>query len=118
MKPIHYAVIAAFVLGLGFGWLLTTHYTTPCPTYEQETMDSLQLLRGQHKADSIELAHRAERIKFVIDSTIASIKPISQQVKDAYSFSRTLSPDSLAAGLRATPPTLRTGPSVAPVDER
>lgn len=116
MKLLYFAIIAAFVLGLAFGWLLTKHYTTPCPAYEQGRMDELQLLRGQLRADSIELAHRAERVKFVIDSTVASIKPIPQQVQDAYKLSSTLSPDSLARRLRTAPPSLRTGSTVAPVD--
>lgn len=40
-----YATIAAFVLGLAFGWLLTTHFKEPCPVVDDSAAeDSLRAL--------------------------------------------------------------------------
>ena len=54
-----YATIAAFILGLDFGWLLTTHYKEPCPVVDDSAAeDSLRALVVRLDSTAKERLHK------------------------------------------------------------
>lgn len=92
MKPIPY-IAAAFILGLAFGWLLTTHFKR-CP--EPIAPDhSLQL-----KFDSVAQVNALLQARF---DSLSTLPPVTIRIREALRTSTSLSLDSLGSDLLANP---------------
>lgn len=92
MKPIPY-IAAAFLLGLAFGWLLTTHFKRcPQPIAPDPTL--------QLKFDSVAQVNASLQVQ--LDS-LSSLPPITERIREALHISRSLSLDSLGSDLLADP---------------
>ena len=92
MRPIPY-IAAAFVLGLAFGWMLTTHFKRcPEPIAPDPTL--------QLKFDSVAQVNASLQVQ--LDS-LSTLPPVTQRIREALHISRSLSLDSLGSDLFADP---------------
>ena len=92
MRPIPY-IAAAFVLGLAFGWMLTTHFKRcPEPIAPDPTL--------QLKCDSVAQVNASLQVQ--LDS-LSTLPPVTQRIREALHISRSLSLDSLGSDLLADP---------------
>ena len=94
MKPIPY-IAAAFVLGLAFGWLLTTYFK-PCPEPIAPGPSKEEIAR-QHTRDSIDVA---SAVRKHIQDSLAAITPEQRNensLRIARSISRAAQRDSMLA---------------------
>ena len=92
MRPIPY-IAAAFVLGLAFGWMLTTHFKRcPEPIAPDPTL--------QLKFDSVAQVNASLQVQ--LDS-LSTLPPVTQRIREALHISRSLSLDSLGSDLLADP---------------
>ena len=92
MRPIPY-IAAAFVLGLAFGWMLTTHFKRcPEPIAPNPTL--------QLKFDSVAQVNASLQVQ--LDS-LSTLPPVTQRIREALHISRSLSLDSLGSDLFADP---------------
>lgn len=94
MKPIPY-LIAAFVIGLAFGWILTTHFKR-CPEPIAPGPSKEEIAR-QHTRDSIDVA---SAVRKHIQDSLAAITPEQRNensLRIARSISRAAQRDSMLA---------------------
>ncbi len=92
MKPIPY-IAAAFVLGLAFGWLLTTHFKRcPEPIAPDPTL--------QLKFDSVATVNASLQARF---DSLSTLPPVTIRIREALRTSTSLSLDSLGSDLIADP---------------